>query len=82
MKAIEGKVVSDRMTKSAVVLIERKYRHPLYGKIISRRKKIHARNEIGAKAGQMVRLAGTKPTAKTVSFKIVEILDKTEVKKK
>jgi len=81
MKAFEGVVISDRMAKTAVVLVERKTRHPLYGKIISKKKKIHARNEIGAKIGQVVRIIQVKPLAKTVSFKILEIVGEKEIKK-
>ncbi|PIV01558.1 30S ribosomal protein S17 [Candidatus Shapirobacteria bacterium CG03_land_8_20_14_0_80_39_12] len=81
MKAFEGVVISDRMAKTAVVLVERKTRHPLYGKIISKKKKIHARNEIGAKMGQIVRITQIKPLAKTVSFKILEIVGEKEIKK-
>ncbi len=80
MKIIEGKIISDKMTKTAVVLVERKTRHPLYGKIISRKKKIHARNEIGAKVGQVVRIVQIKPLAKTVAFKIQEIVGVKEIK--
>jgi len=74
MKKIEGIIISDKMAKTAIVMVERKTRHPLYGKIISKKKKIHARNEIGAKIGQVVRIIQVKPLAKTVSFKILEIV--------
>lgn len=80
MKTIEGIIISDRMAKTAVVLVERKTRHPLYGKIISKKRKIHARNEIGAKMGQVVRITQVKPLAKTVSFKIQEIVGVKEIK--
>lgn len=74
MKTFEGIVVSDKMTKSAVIMLERQARHPLYGKIISRKRKIHAQNEIGAKVGQMVKIVETRPISKTITFKITEIL--------
>lgn len=76
MKAFFGKVVSDKMTKAAVVLIERKSRHPVYGKILKRKKKIHAGNEIGAKMGDEVEITETKPISKTISFKISKIVKK------
>jgi small subunit ribosomal protein S17 len=75
MKTFEGKVIADRMNKAVVVLTERKFRHPLYGKILSRKRKIHAQNELGAKAGQMVKIVETRPLSKTITFKVVEILD-------
>ena len=72
-RRLKGKVVSDKMTKAATVLIERKYRHPLYGKILTKRKKLHVRNEIGAIVGQTVKVVEIKPVSKTISHKIVEI---------
>lgn len=74
MKEIIGQIISDKMNSSAIVLIERSYRHPLYGKIIRLKKKLHASNKIGAKTGQMVKLVSTKPVSKTISFNISEIL--------
>jgi len=74
MKRFVGTVVSDKMAKAAVVLVERKYRHPLYKKIVSQKKKIHARNEVSAKTGQLVSLIETRPYSKTISFKIEKIL--------
>jgi small subunit ribosomal protein S17 len=74
MKTFEGLIVSDKMEKAVVVLIERKFRHPLYGKIVTWKKKFHATNEIGAQKGQWVRIAETKPVSKTISFKVTDIL--------
>jgi len=76
MKVFSGKVVSDKMTKSAVVLVERKIRHPMYGKILKMKNKIHASNEIGAKVGDLVEICETKPISKTISFKINKIFKK------
>jgi len=76
MKSFLGKVISDKMNKTASVVTERKYRHPMYGKILTKKKKIHASNEIGAKVGQMVKIVETRPIAKTVSYKISEIIKK------
>lgn len=75
MKTFEGLVVSDKMAKTAAVLVERKYRHPLYGKIVTKKKKFHAENSLAAKVGQRVRMVETRPLSKTVSFKITEIMD-------
>lgn len=74
MKTFEGTIISDKMAKVATVLVERKFRHAFYGKIIKRRKKVHAVNEIAAKLGQLVRIAEIRPRAKTVNFKILEII--------
>jgi len=79
MKTFKGKVISDRMTKAITVLIERKYRHPLYGKILTKRRKIHAANKLGAQVGQLVKIVETRPLSKTISFEVSEILSpKTE----
>jgi len=82
MKIFEGVVVSDKMTKTASVLVERKFRHPLYGKIITKKKKFHAENSLAAKTGQRVKLKETRPLSKTVAFKIIEILDLKKKSKK
>lgn len=80
MKNLSGNVISDKMQKVAVVLIERQFRHPIYGKIIKKNKKIHAENKIGAKTGDLVSLVETKPISKTVSFKIEKIIKSKETK--
>ncbi|HUW24448.1 MAG TPA: 30S ribosomal protein S17 [Patescibacteria group bacterium] len=74
MKTFKGKVISDRMIKAVTVLVERKYRHPLYGKILTSKRKIHANNELGAQVGQLVRITETRPFSRTISFKVTEIL--------
>lgn len=74
MKTILGTVISDKMSKAAIVLVERKYRHPLYGKIMKSGNKLHAVNEIGAKIDQKVKIVEIRPISKTITFKIVEIL--------
>lgn len=78
MKKIQGKVISDRMEKTAVILVERRYRHPMYGKILKRKKKIHAANVIGAKAGQLVEIAETRPVSRTTAFRITKIITNTK----
>jgi len=82
MKTLEGKVISNQMNQTVTVLISRQYRHPLYGKILTKRRKIHARDELGAKVGQWVKIVEVRPLAKTVSFKVTEILSSEEVKVK
>lgn len=74
MKKFLGTIISDKMNKAAVVLVESKYRHPLYGKIISKKKKFHAANEIGAKKGQTVWITETRHISKTISFRVSEII--------
>ncbi len=80
MKIIIGTVISDKMNKRVVVQIEKSSRHPMYGKIMVLKNKLHAVNEIGAKAGQKVKIVEIKPVSKTVNFKVVEILNNLEKK--
>lgn len=75
VRTVTGKVVSDKMQKTIVVLVERSVRHPKYEKIIKRRTKLHAHDENSvAKIGQMVRIQECRPISKTKTWKLVEIL--------
>ena len=71
IKTLTGKVVSNKMTKAVVVMMERKFRHPVYKKVITRHKKIKARNEIeGINVGDMVSIIETRPLSKEIRFKV------------
>ena len=68
-----GTVVSDKTDKTVTVKVERKVKHPLYGKIIRRSKKYHAHDEDNAyKAGETVRIEETRPISKTKSWKVLD----------
>ena len=68
-----GTVVSDKTDKTVVVKVERKVKHPLYGKIIRRSKKYHAHDEDNAfKTGEVVRIEETRPLSKLKSWKVIE----------
>jgi small subunit ribosomal protein S17 len=69
-------VTSDKMDKTVTVSLVRRYAHPVYGKQVTRTKKIKARNEQGAKAGDTVRIMETRPLAKTVRWRVVEVLQR------
>jgi small subunit ribosomal protein S17 len=71
-----GVVTSDKMEKTVTVSLVRRYAHPVYGKRITRTKKVKARNEHGAKAGDTVRLMETRPLAKTVRWRVTEIVER------
>jgi small subunit ribosomal protein S17 len=71
-KTRTGVVTSDKMTKTATVLLVRRLAHPQYGKQITRRKKIKARNELEARIGDTVRVMETRPVAKTVRWRVIE----------
>ena len=68
-----GTVTSDKTDKTVTVLVERKVKHPLYGKIIRRSKKYHAHDEDNAyKVGETVRIEETKPISKTKTWKVLD----------
>jgi small subunit ribosomal protein S17 len=75
-KTRTGTVRSDKMTKTVTVVLERRFAHPVYGKQITRRKTIKARNELEAKAGDLVRVMETRPLAKTVRWRVTEIVER------
>jgi small subunit ribosomal protein S17 len=75
-KVRTGVVTSDKMEKTVTVSLVRRYAHPVYGKQVTRTKKVKARNEHGAKAGDTVRIMETRPLAKTVSWRVTDILER------
>ena len=76
VRTLTGKVVSDKMDKSIVVLIERRVQHPLYGKSIRRSTKLHAHDESNtAKIGDVVTIKESRPISKTKSWTLVEVIE-------
>ena len=76
-KILTGKVVSMKMIKTVVVIVERKFRHPVYHKVIVRHKKYKAHNEkLDLKLGDIVKIEETKPISKDKHFIVVEKLKK------
>jgi small subunit ribosomal protein S17 len=71
-----GVVASDKMAKTVVVTLLRRVAHPTYGKQVTRTKRVKARNEHGAKAGDTVRIMETRPLAKTVRWRVTEIVER------
>ena len=71
-----GVVTSDKMEKTVTVTLVRRYAHPVYGKQVTRTKKVKARDEHGAKAGDTVRIMETRPLAKTVNWRVTEIVER------
>ena len=71
-----GLVTSDKMEKTVTVSLVRRYAHPVYGKQVTRTKKVKARNEQGARMGDTVRIMETKPLAKTVCWRVTEIVER------
>ena len=72
-----GSVVSDKMNKSATVLIERKVKHPIYGKFVKKSTKLHIHdenNECGI--GDTVQISECRPISKTKSWTLVKVVEK------
>lgn len=76
-KTRTGIVVSDKMEKTVVVAIERRVAHPVYGKMITRTKRLKAHDEQNsAKTGDTVRIVETRPLSKDKRWRVVEIVDR------
>jgi small subunit ribosomal protein S17 len=78
-KTRQGIVVSDKMDKTVTVALVRRYAHPVYGKQVTRTKKVKARNvegEQAARAGDTVRIMETRPLAKTVNWRVLEVVER------
>lgn len=77
-KVRTGVVVSDRMAKTVVVLLNRRFAHALYGKRITRTRRVKAHDEHGAKVGDTVRIRETRPVSKTKRWCVIEIVTRAE----
>lgn len=71
-----GRVVSDKMMNTVTVLVERRVKHPLYGKVITRTAKYHAHVETGvAKTGDLVEIEESRPISKTKTWRVTKVLE-------
>ena len=76
-RTLIGRVVSDKMEKTVTVLVERKVKHPMYGKVMVRSRKYHAHNEgNAAKAGDLVEIIETRPVSRTKTWAVTSVLQK------
>lgn len=75
-KVRTGVVSSDKMQKTITVVLVRQLAHPKYGKQITRTTKVKARNNHDAKVGDTVKIMETRPVAKTVCWRTVEIVER------
>jgi len=70
-----GVIISNKMEKTVTVQVSRKMRHPKYGKVIERSKKLYAHDETDAlEIGQKVRIVETRPLSKLKRWRVVEVL--------
>ena len=76
-RTLVGKVVSDKRAKTVTVLIERRTKHELYGKIVGKSSKYHAHDEKGEyKMGDVVEIAEGRPISKTKSWVVTRLIEK------
>ncbi|HEV2392917.1 MAG TPA: 30S ribosomal protein S17 [Verrucomicrobiae bacterium] len=72
-----GKVISNKMTKTIIVRVERRFPHPKYKKVVTGYKKFYAHDEKGeAKVGDRVRIEETRPLSKTKRWRLVEVVER------
>ncbi|GAA5218803.1 30S ribosomal protein S17 [Corallincola platygyrae] len=77
IRTLQGTVVSDKMDKSITVAIERKVKHPIYGKYIKRTTKLHVHDQDNqCKVGDKVSIKECRPLSKTKSWTLVEVITK------
>ena len=76
-RTLSGKVLSDKMDKTITVLVERKVKHPLYGKIMVRSKKYHVHDESNEfHPGDRVVIEECRPISKTKAWRVVKLMEK------
>ena len=76
-RKLTGRVVSDKMNKTVTVLVERKVKHPIYGKFVRRSKKYHAHDESNEfHPGDLVLIEETRPLSRTKTWKVVKLVEK------
>jgi len=76
-RTLIGRVVSDKMNKTVTVLVERRVKHPVIGKYITRSKKFHAHSETNEfKMGDTVEIEETAPISKTKAWKVARLVTK------
>lgn len=79
VRLLMGTVISNKMNKSIVVRVERRVRHPIYGKYVIRASKIHAHDENNVcQIGDTVRVQECRPISKHKAWKLVDVVSKVE----
>jgi small subunit ribosomal protein S17 len=76
-KVLQGRVVSDKAQKTVTVLVERRFKHPLYGKVVTRTKKYAAHDEADAyNMGDLVEIEACRPMSKSKRFRVAKLVEK------
>jgi small subunit ribosomal protein S17 len=76
-RTLVGKIVSDKRSKTVTVLVERRVKHELYGKIVAKSRKYHAHDEKGEfHMGDMVEISESRPISKTKNWVVTRLVEK------
>ncbi|MEL6711407.1 MAG: 30S ribosomal protein S17 [Pseudomonadota bacterium] len=76
-RTLQGQVISDKMDKTVTVLVERRVKHPLYGKFVRRSTKVHAHDEQNeCQIGDIVIVMQCRPLSKTKSWRFVQLVER------
>ena len=76
-RTLVGKVVSNKMTKTVTVLVERRVKHPVYGKIVIKSNKYHAHDESdGLNEGDIVEIAASRPLSRTKTWRVTRLVER------
>lgn len=76
-RTLQGRVVSDKMDKSITVMVERRVKHPLYGKFVRRSTKVHAHDENNeCLVGDIVVVEQCRPMSKTKNWKFIKLVER------
>lgn len=79
VRTLMGRVISDKMDKTITVLIERRVKHPIYGKYVKRSTKLHAHDETNqCRIGDTVTIRETRPLSKTKAWTLVEVVERAD----
>ena len=77
VQTVTGRVVSDKMNKTVTVLVERRVKHALYGKVVTKSNKYHAHDENNeCKAGDLVEIQATRKLSKTKAWRVLRVVEK------
>lgn len=80
VRTLTGRVVSDKMDKTVTVLVERRVKHPIMGKIIRLSKKYHAHDENNeCREGDVVEIAEGRPMSKTKSWRVAKLVERASI---
>ncbi len=80
IQTLTGRVVGDKMDKTVTVLVERRVKHPLYGKVVTKSHKYHAHDENNEfKEGDLVEIEACRKLAKTKAYRVTRLIEKAKV---